>query len=493
MNDEKDLQIMNGQLPYIETTTKTITQTLTLPNIEEEIHTILEQQRMFFTSGQTRDIQFRKEQLKKLKQALKIYESDILEALALDLSKPKFEAFFSEIAITNEEINYALKHLKKWMKPEKIKVPLAFFKASAKSYWEPRGITLIIGPWNYPFMLVFAPLVGAIAAGNTAVLKPSEVTPNCSKVLTKIIKETFNPEYITAIEGGPEVAGKILEQKYDYIFYTGGTRVGRIVMEAAAKHLTPLTLELGGKSPCIVDQNTNIALTAKRIVFGKFFNAGQTCVAPDYLLVHKSIKNEFVTEIKKSIENFYGSDAKQSPHLARIVNERHFDRLNSFLETLDSSNIVIGGQTDRNSRYIAPTVIHNVTVNDDIMKEEIFGPLLPIIEYENIEDSINYINSHPHPLALYVFSKDKKLQKKIFDRTTFGGGITNDSIVQFGYTEFPIGGIGDSGMGIYHGKESFRTFSQKRGIINYSTRIDPFVRYPPYNSLKERIVRLLFR
>ena len=472
MNDNKDFQVINEQSAYLDTSVQNI-----LPlNIEEEIRSIIEMQQAFFSSGQTRSIEFRKDQLKKLKQALKVFESDILEALTLDLNKPRFEAFFSEIAITTEEINYALKHLKKWMKPEKIKVPLAFFKASAKSYWEPRGITLIIGPWNYPFMLVLAPLVGAIAAGNTAILKPSEITPNCSKVLTKVIKETFDPEYITTVEGGPDVAEKILTQKYDYIFYTGGTRVGHIVMEAAAKHLTPITLELGGKSPCIIDKDTNLKLTAKRIAFGKFFNAGQTCVAPDYLLVHKSIKNEFLTEIKKSIENFYGTDPKQSPNLARIVNERHLNRLNSQLGTIDSNKKDIGGQTDKDSKYIAPTIINNVTVNDPIMKDEIFGPLLPIIEYENIEDSIKYINSHPHPLALYIFSKDKKLQKKIFNSTTFGGGITNDSIVQFGYTEFPVGGIGDSGMGLYHGKESFRTFSQKRGIINYSTRIDPFVR-----------------
>jgi aldehyde dehydrogenase (NAD+) len=439
------------------------------------IRNILEDQKQFFRTGKTKEVDFRIAQLQKLKQAITANQPHIFKALKADLNKSGFDAYFEVIGII-KEIDYALKHIKNWIKPQKVATPYHQFPASTHIYAEPFGVTLIIGPWNYPFNLVMTPLIGAIASGNCAVLKPSEISAQSSAVIAEIISKTFESGFVKVIEGGVEATQELLAEKFDHIFFTGGTEVGKIVMSAAAKHLTPVTLELGGKSPCIVDENTHLEYTAKRIVWGKFINAGQTCTAPDYLLVHKNIKASLFNKIEKYIKEFYGYMPLNSPNYSRIINQKHFFRLANFLKY---GTIIIGGNTDLEDLYIAPTVIDQVSWEDKIMQEEIFGPILPVIEYTDIDEAIAIINEKPKPLALYFFSKNKQHQTKVLQSTASGGVCINDTVMHLTIPSLPFGGVGESGMGRYHGKAGFENFSYQRSVLNKSFLFDLKWRYYP--------------
>jgi aldehyde dehydrogenase (NAD+) len=448
---------------------------------------IITNQREFFQTGKTKDVDFRIAQLKILKQAILEHEQPIIQALKADLNKPEFETYATEVLVT-KEIDYALKHIQAWTKPKKAPVSFDFFSYSAKIYPDPLGIVLIIGAWNYPFQLIISPLVGAIAAGNCAIIKPSELSPHTSSIVAEIITKYFDPKYIAVVEGGVETSQKLLAEKFDHIFFTGSTTVGKIVMTAAAKNLTPVTLELGGKSPCIVDIDINLEHTLKRIVWGKFINAGQTCIAPDYLLVNQKIKNNLIDSLRKTLKEFYGDNPAISPDLARIINQKQFDRLVNFLK---DGEIIIGGETNSAERYIAPTVIDRVSWTDPIMQEEIFGPILPIIEYSDITEAIALINSRPKPLALYLFSQNKHLQKRVLQETTSGGVCINDTVMQVGVSSLPFGGVGDSGIGSYHGKASFETFSHYKSVLKNSFLLDLNWRYAPYKDKLSSLKRLL--
>ncbi len=443
----------------------------------QSVQSAIAKQRTFFATGETKNYDFRLAQLKKLLDLIQGNDKLILEAVYADLSKPAIEAYGSEVLITLSEIKYAIKHLHKWMKPQKVGTPINLFPSSSYIYSEPLGVVLIVAPWNYPFALTIQPLIGAIAAGNCAILKPSEHTPHTSKAIAKIINDNFDPSFITAIEGGIETNQALLAEKFEHIFFTGGTAIGRIVMEAAAKHLTPVTLELGGKSPCIVDSECDLDVAAKRIVWGKFYNAGQTCVAPDYLLVQKNIKPVLIEKLVACVKNFFGDNPQQSPDFARIVNQRQFDRL---VELLDEGKILIGGHSDRSERFIAPTLIDEILPTSKIMAEEIFGPILPILEYDQISEAIAFVNNQPKPLALYLFSNNRQKQQKIGQEVSFGGGCFNDTIMHLGNPELPFGGVGSSGIGSYHGKATFDTFSHRKSILKNSFRFDLKWRYPPY-------------
>ncbi|MDZ8241940.1 MAG: aldehyde dehydrogenase [Nostoc sp. ChiQUE01a] len=454
-----------------------------LSNIRE----IIENQREFFQAGKTKDINFRIEQLQVLKRAIIENEQEIIEALQADLHKPVVETYVTEIGVI-KEIDYAIKHIKTWTKPQKAPVSLDFFSYSARIYPEPLGVVLIISPWNYPFQLAISPLVGAIAAGNCAIIKPSEIAFHTSSIVAKIISKYFKPAYITVVEGGIEASQKLLAEKFDHIFFTGGTAVGKIVMAAAAKHLTPVTLELGGKSPCIVDTDINLEHTARRITWGKFINAGQTCIAPDYLLVNKKIKKDLIDGLEKCLKEFYGENPTNSPDYARIISQKHFDKLVQFL---GDGEVIIGGETKSSERYIAPTIIDNISLEDSVMQEEIFGPILPVIEYSDIAEAIALINSRPKPLALYLFSQNKNLQKQVLQETSSGGVCINDTIMQVGVSSLPFGGVGDSGIGNYHGKASFDTFSHNKSVLQNSFWLDLKWRYAPYKSKLPLIKKLL--
>lgn len=442
---------------------------------ETPISTLLQQQRSFFSTGQTKDLNFRLAQLQRLKQAIIDRQDAILQAVKSDLGRPAFEGYF-EIG-TLGEINLALKQLKSWVKPRRVPTSIEQFPASAWIQPEPLGVVLIIGPWNYPFQLMISPLVGAIAAGNCAILKPSEHAPQTSTVITALIRSTFDPSYVAVVEGDAAVSQALLAEKFDHIFFTGGTAIGKVVMEAAAKHLTPVTLELGGKSPCIVDADINLEQTAKRIAWGKFINAGQTCIAPDYLLVDRKIKSPLLNQIKQAVQEFYGENPATSPDYGRIINQRHLSRLTNFL---NNGTCILGGQVDETSRYIAPTILDDVSWQDPIMQEEIFGPILPVLTYDSLDEAIVRINERPKPLALYFFSQDSQKQQHILQSTSSGGVCLNDTIMQVGVWGLPFGGVGDSGMGSYHGKASFDTFSHQKSILKRSTWFDLGWRYAPY-------------
>ncbi len=447
------------------------------------VSAILAKQREFFATGATKEARFRIQQLRLLAQAIKRNENQILQALKADLNKPAFEVYASEILMVLEEIDYALKHVKSWAKPQKVATGLTQFRASNYIYTEPLGVVLIIGPWNYPFQLTLSPLVNAIAAGNCAIVKPSEIALHTSQVIAKMITEQFHPGFISVVEGGIETNQALLAEKFDRIFFTGSASVGRIVLEAAAKHLTPVTLELGGKSPCLVDLECDLNLAAKRIVWGKFLNAGQTCVAPDYLMVPKTIKAELIGQIRNAVGEFYGTDPQLSPDYARIINDKQFTRL---VELLDESRaegeIVLGGNTDPVERYIAPTIIDRLLPHSKIMVDEIFGPILPILEYEDLSEAIAFIQSRPKPLALYFFSTNRENQARVIKEIPFGGGCINDTISHIIYPALPFGGIDESGMGSYHGKAGFDTFSHRKSIMHKSLFPDIPLRYPPYKN-----------
>lgn len=456
---------------------------------KEKISRIIEKQNSFFRSKQTLDLEFRLVQLRKLYKAIAAYEEEIYEALYADFKKSKFESFGTEIALIQDEIKFFLKNLGRMMRPEKVKSSLASLPAKSYIYREPYGRSLIIGPWNYPVQLILLPLVGSIAAGNCVLLKPSELSIHVASVIRKIVTEFFDEEYIALVEGGPDVTTELLSRQFDHIFFTGSVKVGKIVYEAAAKNLTPCTLELGGKSPCIVDEDANLELTARRIVWGKFLNGGQTCVAPDYLLVHKRIKQLLLEKIISYIKKYYGENPKQSPDFPRIINSRNFNRLRALL---NNGKTIEGGISDPEENYISPTLLDGINWDDPVMEDEIFGPILPVMEFEDLDTVIEDINRRPKPLALYYFSAEKKKQDKILKEITFGGGCINDTLFQFGSPSIPVGGVGNSGIGAYHGKESFITFSNSKGIVKKKTRIDIPLRYPPYQG-KLKWLKLIFK
>ncbi|WP_373530899.1 aldehyde dehydrogenase [Nostoc sp.] len=447
---------------------------------QSKVSEFVNKQRQFFQTGKTKNVEFRIETLKRLEQAIEENKDPIIQALKADLHKPGFEAYFEIIGVLTE-IKYALKNLKNWTKAQKVATPFHQFLSSAKVYHEPLGVILIIGPWNYPFNLIFTPLVGVIAAGNCAILKPSEIASHTSSVIADIIQKTFDPSFITVIKGGVETSKELLSESFDHIFFTGGTEIGKIVMSAAAQHLTPVTLELGGKSPCIVDDSVHIEYTAKRIVWGKFSNAGQTCTAPDYLLVNQKIKKDLLNSIKEQIQKFYGDDPSTSHSYSRIINQRHFYRLS---ELLKDGRILVGGDTNLEVLYIAPTVIDQVSWKDKIMQEEIFGPILPVVEYTELSEAIHLVNKQPKPLALYFFSSNKKNQESVLQSTVSGGACINETVMQLTVPGLPFGGVGASGFGRYHGKAGFDTFSYQRGVLNKSFLLDLKWRYPPYAQKK---------
>lgn len=454
--------------------------------IMQDIPQLVQLQRAFFDSDATKEKSFRLEALHKLRAGIKRYERKLLAALQADLHKSAFEAYSTEIGIVLEEIRFTLKHLHHWMKPQKVRTPMTHIGSTGFTFAEPYGVSLIISPWNYPFQLSIAPLIGAIAAGNCAVLKPSEWTPHTTAVLADMIKELFPKEYITVVPGDAQISQALLAEKWDYIFFTGSDVVGKIVMGAAAKELTPVTLELGGKSPCIVHHDTNLPLAAKRIAWGKFMNAGQTCVAPDYLYLHDSVKDEFISCFHEAIHDLYGDKPLQNPHYTRIINMRHFERLQSFLVNME---VICGGETDKHSLMIEPTVLNNISWEDAIMKEEIFGPILPILTYSQIDDVIAEVRQHPKPLALYLFTDSQSIQEKVLRKLSFGGGCINDTIYHIASPYLPFGGVGQSGIGTYHGKASFDTFSHQKSILKQTTRFDLPFRYP---NMKNGLKKLKF-
>ncbi len=453
------------------------------------IKSILDHQRSFFASGETLDIAFRKNALIKLGNVIRENESEILGALKKDLNKAPFEAYMTEVGMTLEEIKYVVKNICKWNRVKRVPTPLTQFKSTSYIVSEPYGIVLIMSPWNYPFQLTLAPVVGAIAAGNCVIIKPSAYSPATSAMISKLIGSCFDSKYITVIEGGRDANQELLGNKFDYIFFTGSVNVGKTVMEAASKHLTPVTLELGGKSPCIVDKNVNIDIAARRIIWGKTINSGQTCVAPDYLLVHKDIKAQLLAAMKKYIREFYGEIPCMNDEFARIINEKHFNRLRELLKGVD---IAAGGDSNPATLQISPTILNNVKWDDPVMQEEIFGPILPVIEFDNITQVIDAVNCRPKPLALYLFTSDKDVEKQIVKRISFGGGCINDTIVHLASSRMPFGGVGESGMGCYHGNWSFDTFSHRKSILKKSFLIDIKTRYAPYGN-KLKLLKLLMR
>lgn len=438
---------------------------------------ILEQQRKYFNTGKTKDLKYRLNLLKSLKKAIIEKIDEILDVLNKDLNKSRNEAFFSEIYPVIEEINFFIKNLKKWDKPKKVKTPFFQFYSTSYIYNEPYGVALIISPWNYPFQLPIMSLIGAISAGNCVVLKLSEYSEATSNIVAQILKEVFNEEHVCCVLGGADVAESLLKEKFDYIFYTGNSVIGKKVMKSASEHLTPLTLELGGKSPCIIDETANIDLAVKRISFGKFLNAGQTCVAPDFIVVHKNIVNRLKDKLTSYLIQTYGKEPLKNIDYPKIINEKHFNRLNDLIV---KSNVFYGGKSDIATLKIEPTLI-SADFNDEIMKEEIFGPLLPMFEYENIEEVITILRKNPKPLALYCFTQNKKVENKIIKELSFGGGCINETIMHLTNPNLPFGGVGYSGMGAYHGKASYETFSHRKSILRKSN----FLYFPHYSIMNK--------
>lgn len=447
----------------------------------ENILNIFNSQKEFFYSNKTKDINYRINNLKKLKNLIKENEQDIMDALYKDLRKSNFESYATEIGIVYDELNLHIKNLRKWSKREKRKSPIVHFPAKSYIYKDPYGVTLIIGPFNYPFQLVIAPLIGAISAGNCAIIKPSESTQNIALLLEKIINENFKENYIRVVNplGGKDTVSYLLDLKFDYIFFTGSVSVGKIIMEKASKNLIPVTLELGGKSPCIVDNSAKLDLAAKRIVWGKFLNAGQTCVAPDYILVQKDIKEKLLKELKKELLLQFGSDIKSSSDFPRIVNKHSLLRLKNYL---NDGEIYFGGSVDEKDLYLEPTILTNIKENSLIMEEEIFGPILPILEYSSLDEALTYVINKDKPLALYYFSEDSTSIEKVLNSTTSGGVTINDTIIHVASSYLPFGDVGSSGMGAYHGKASFDVFTHKKSVIKRGTFIEFPIKFAPYNN-----------
>ncbi len=444
--------------------------------------------RTCFDSDATRPYHARRDALKALKRALKKYEEALLNAMHADMRKPRFEAYMADIGIVYAEINDALENLSEWMRHTDVSTPISLWPASSSIHPQPLGVVLIISPWNYPVVLALSPLVGAIAAGNCAVVKPSNEAPQTAKVLEQMITEAFRKDHVLVVQGpGSAVVPPLIDAiNFDHIFFTGSTAVGRKILSQAAPQLTPVTLELGGKSPAIVDRKANIDQAAKRIAWSKFFNAGQTCIATDHALVHASVMDPFLFAFAKHSGKFYGKEPLQSPHFARLVNGKNFERVKGYL---GDGHIIIGGQHDATERYIAPTVLTDVSLISSVMQEEIFGPVLPVIPWNEPEEVLAIVRRNPTPLALYVFSKSEKPQRYFTERIAFGGGCINHCLLHFGNTELPFGGVGTSGMGRYHGKRSFDLFSHHKGIVRAGSLPEPGIQYPPYSGWKERVLR----
>ncbi|MBE6648308.1 MAG: aldehyde dehydrogenase [Ruminococcaceae bacterium] len=456
-----------------------------------EIEKLVEKQREYYRSGATIPVSFRVEQLKKLYNAVKKYESEINEGLYKDLGKSSFEGFMCEVGLVLSEISFLLKNIKKFAKRKRVHTPLAQFASRSFIQPIPYGNTLIMSPWNYPFLLTVEPLADAIAAGNTAVVKPSAYSPATSGVVQKIITECFPPEYVAVVTGGRNENSALLEQKFDFVFFTGSKSVGKEVLRNTAEHLTPTVLELGGKSPCIVDKTADISLAAKRIVFGKYLNCGQTCVAPDYILCDKSVKDEFVSQVVKQIKLQYGEKPLENKNYGKIISEKHFSRICSLI---DKSKVVFGGDINEKSLQIAPTVMDNVTENDAVMREEIFGPLMPVLTFDNFDSVVDELKLKEKPLALYLFTNDKNHKKRVVREISYGGGCINDVIIHLATTEMGFGGVGESGMGSYHGKAGFDAFSHYKSVVDKKTWIDLPMRYSPYEGkMYEKLLHIFLK
>ncbi|MEC2078227.1 aldehyde dehydrogenase [Metabacillus fastidiosus] len=453
---------------------------------ENVVH-ILKEHNNFFHTNKTKDLNFRFQQLQKLREGIKKYEPKIIEALQKDLGKHPFESYTTEVGFTLNSITHTMKRLKKWAKPKKVSTPLVLFPSESMVMYEPYGTVLIIGPFNYPFQLLIEPLIGAIAAGNCAVLKPSELVPNVSAVVTEMIENIFDPSYIRSVRGGVGTNTSLTNAPFDYIFFTGSVAVGKIVMEAAAKNLVPVTLELGGKSPVIVDKSADIKAAAERIIWGKTVNSGQTCVAPDYVMAHEAVKEELIEEMKQALHRFFGSTIDQSKDFGRIVNERHFNRLKTILEK-DKDQIIFGGGTNPNTRFIEPTLLE-ATWNSASMEDEIFGPLLPILTYIELKEAVKSINKLAKPLALYLFTADKQVENKVLSEISSGGVCINNTLTHLGNPDLPFGGVGNSGIGAYHGHYSFTTFSHEKSVLKASTKLNVRMLFPPFNDKNLQLVR----
>lgn len=443
--------------------------------------------RRFHQTGATRPADFRRRQLEALRETITRHEKDLLEALRADLGKREIEAYASEIGFVQSDIRHALRHLKRWMRPQRRRVPLIAWPGSGQVVPEPLGLALIIGPWNYPFQLMFSPLVGAIAAGNCVCLKPSEFAPATSAAVARLVADAFPSGLVSVVEGEKEVAQALLDLPFDHIFFTGSESVGRAVMKAAAKQLTPVTLELGGKSPCIVCGDADIDVAARRTMWGKCLNAGQTCIAPDYLLVERSIATEFTDALRQATVQFYGENPRQSAHYGRVVNARHFERLTAYLQ---QGRVVFGGDHDAEDLYIAPTLLADVDPQAPVMQEEVFGPILPVIEFNDLDEALQLVAERPDPLALYVFTADRDVQAQVLAHTRSGGVCINDVVTHILPKEMPFGGVGASGMGAYHGKASFDCFTHYRSVMRRSTRVDLPFRYPRDNMTLKMLKRI---
>lgn len=457
---------------------------------EAEIKKIISGQRSYFYTGATLPVEFRIQALKKLKESILKNEERVNEAVKKDLGKSPFETYMCETGLVLSEISYMLKHIHSYAREKNVYTPLAQFHSRSYKKPSPYGVTLIMSPWNYPFLLTIDPLVDAIAAGNTAVVKPSAYSPCTSEIIREILNACFDEKYVAVVTGGRAENTCLLHEHFDYIFFTGSQAVGKEVMRCASDYLTPVTLELGGKSPCIVEKSANIKLAARRIVFGKYLNCGQTCVAPDYLYCDRSIKDRLIKEIKKQIQKQYGKHPLERENYGKIVNEKHFERIQKLI---DKNKIVWGGNADRKKLKIEPTVMDNATFGDAVMQEEIFGPVLPVLTYDSLDEAIRNINSMPHPLALYLFTSDKTAARKVTSRCGFGGGCINDTIIHLATSEMGFGGFGASGMGSYHGKDGFNTFSHYKSIVDKKTWLDLPMRYQPYKSLHEKLIHFFLK
>lgn len=455
-----------------------------------QIEELVKKQREFFFSGKTFDITYRENALDKLEQAILKYEDRLYDALKKDLGKSRAESYMCEVGLTLSELRYVRKHVRTWSRDRRVLTPLAQFHAKSFTVQEPYGVVLVMSPWNYPVLLTLEPLVGALAAGNCCVVKPSAYSPATSGVMAELIREAFPEEYAAVVEGGRKENQSLLEQKFDYIFFTGGVNVGKLVMEKASAHLTPVTLELGGKSPCIIDHTANLKLAARRLVFGKYLNCGQTCVAPDYVLIEQSIKDEFLGYVKKEIRKQFGKHPLQNPSYGKMVNRKHFDRV---LGLIDREKLVCGGENNAETLQIAPTVLDEVTEADAVMQEEIFGPVLPVLTVKNADEAYAFVKSRPQPLAFYLFTSDGQTEERFLKEVPFGGGCVNDTIIHLATSNMGFGGVGNSGMGSYHGKKSFDTFSHEKSIVKKYTWLDLPMRYQPYNRVKEKLVRMFVK
>ena len=451
---------------------------------------LVKAQREFFRTGKTLDVSFRIQALERLEKSILKYEGELSEALREDLGKSGMESYMCEIGLSLSEIRYIRRHTCSWSRNRRVRTPLSQFVSRSFTVQEPYGVTLVMSPWNYPVLLTLEPLAGALAAGNCCVVKPSAYSPAVSAVLAKLIREVFPEKYVAVVEGGRAENQSLLEQRFDYIFFTGGVNVGKLVMEKASAHLTPVTLELGGKSPCIIEKTANLKVAAKRVVFGKYLNCGQTCVAPDYVLAESCIKDEFVRLVKEEIQKMYGENPLENPLYGKIINQKHFDRI---LGLIDKSKTVHGGESNPDTLQIAPTVLDGVEASDPVMQEEIFGPVLPVLTVAAMDDACSFVKDRPSPLACYIFTEDKNVERRFLKEVPFGGGCVNDTVIHLATPYLGFGGVGNSGMGSYHGKKSFQTFSHEKSILKKATWLDLTMRYQPYDSAKEKLVRFFVK